>query len=127
MNLNLILKQKDIVMVKQEFSIGQAVRCTLSSMKGVHVITSVKLCEEENYRGEPSASFLKYQLDGNENMWSTSSYLEPFVDVEMVEDIVKWLRDHIKNYLCCGEKGNLFAKEELYKDLLERFTNINEY
>lgn len=113
-------------MLKQEFKIGQAVICTLSSMKGIHTVTAVRLKEEEDYRGKPSASFLEYQLDGKEDMWCTRMYLKPYIDTELMDKFETWLRDHLTSYLCQGEKGNLYAREELYDKLKEDFSEIEE-
>jgi len=51
---------------------------------------------------------------------------KPYIDTELVDKFEIWLRDHLTSYLCQGEKGNLYAREEMYEKLKEDFSEIEE-
>ena len=108
-------------MLKQEFFIGQTVRCGSSKFSGVHTVTAVKLKEEEGYRGEPLGETLMYQLDGDNDKWVYGSNLSAYIDEDTVMGTVAWLKQNINKYLYQGERGNLYASEEMYEDLVEHF------
>lgn len=105
-------------MIKQEYEIGQLVKSTLSGFaNGVHMITGVELIQRKGQHDEPAGECLRYYLDGNKESGVYASYLQPYVDVDTVENIISWLKNNMTKYLCQGQAGNLFAKVEMYEDL----------
>ena len=108
-------------MLKQKFLIGETVKCDSYRFTGVHTVTAVKMEQREGQRGEPLGEVLLYQLDGDEDKWAYESNLSHYVDENTVRSTVTWIKDNLSKYLCLGEKGNSYFREEMYEDLLKHF------
>jgi len=107
-------------MEKQDFQLGQMVKCTLSTMEGVYMITAAKIVSEEDYRGKPTVSFIMYQLNGDDEKWVYPSYLSLYVDKDTVKYVINWFKNNLPHYLYL-KNGEPTYEKKIFDDAAENF------